>query len=205
MKVLLVNGSPREKGCTYTALNEVARGLNEEGIETEIIQLGTKPLQDCIACAKCREINQCVFDDQVNEFVKKAYKADGFVFGSPVYYAHPNGRILSFLDRAFYCGKPAFAHKPGAVITSSRRAGNVTSMDVLNKHLSITEMPIVTSTYWNEVHGNTPEQVKQDIEGMGTMYNLGKNMAWLIKCIEAGKNAGIEIPVNEKKLTNFIR
>lgn len=205
MKVILVNGSPKAKGCTYTALCEVARALGEEGIETEIYQLGAKPIQDCIGCGKCREIGKCVFNDCVNDFVQKAKDADGFVFGSPVYYAHTSGQLLSFMDRCFYSGGSNFRYKPAAAISSSRRAGSVCTMDVTNKYFSICQMPIVSSTYWNEVHGRTPDDVRQDDEGMATMFHLGKNMAWLLKCIKAGEQAGIEQPRNKKILTDFIR
>ncbi|MGN0468018.1 MAG: flavodoxin family protein [Acutalibacteraceae bacterium] len=205
MKVILVNGSPRAKGCTYTALCEVARALNEENIETEIYQLGSKPINDCLGCRRCIELGKCIFDDCVNEFVKKADEADGFVFGSPVYYAHTSGQLLSFLDRCFYSGSSHFRYKPAAAVSSSRRAGGVTTMDVTNKYFSISQMPIVSATYWNEVHGRTPDDVRQDAEGMMTMYHLGKNMAWLLRCIEAGKKAGVEEPKNKKVLTDFIR
>lgn len=207
MKVLLVNGSPRANGCTFTALTEIASVLNSLDIETEILQTGNKPVQDCISCGGCVGKGKCVFtDDCVNELIAKAETADGFVFGTPVYYAHPTGRILSVLDRAFYAGGKYFEHKPAAVIASARRAGTTLSVDVLSKYLGIKQMPTVTSSYWNMVHGNTPEQVRQDAEGMQTMRNLGANMAWLLKCIEAGKNAGITKPQNTTSVrTNFIR
>lgn len=208
MKVLLLNGSSREKGCTYTALREVADTLEKEGIEWEIIYIGNKPGRDCIACGKCSELeNACIFDDDlVNEFIKKAEQADGFVFGSPVYYAHPSGRILSVLDRAFYAGKSAFAHKPGAAVVSARRGGTTASFDVLNKYFTISEMPVVSSSYWNMVHGNTPDEVMQDKEGLQVMRNLGRNMTWMLKCIEAGKINGIQVPKTEaQNRTNFIR
>lgn len=206
MKILLLNGSPRPNGCTYTALKEVAETLQKEGIETEIYQIGAKPVQDCIACGKCRELGKCVFNDAANEFAEKAKSADGFVFGSPVYYAHPTGQIQSLLDRAFYAGKAAFVHKPGAVIVSARRGGTAASFDVLNKYFSICQMPIVSSTYWNMVYGSKPEEVLRDEEGMQTMRNLGRNMAYLLKCIEAGKKAGIQPPATESQFrTNFIR
>ena len=208
MKVLLINGSSR-KECTYTALSKVAESLNEEGIETEIINLGGTPVRDCIGCGMCAKNGnaRCVFnDDIVNTIIEKAEESDGFVFGTPVYYAHPSGRILSVLDRAFYAGKKAFEFKPGASIISARRGGTVASFDVLNKYFTISQMPIVSSTYWNNVHGNNKEEVVQDLEGMQTMYNLGKNMAWILKCIEAGKNNGVQIPETEAKImTNFIR
>ena len=206
MKVLLVNGSPHEAGCTYTALSEVGEALRAEGVDTEMIWLGNKPVEDCIACGKCRELGKCVFDDVVNEFIGRAKEADGFVFGSPVYYAHPSGRVLSVLDRTFYAGKAAFAGKPGAGVVSARRGGTAASYDVLNKYFGISSMPVVSSTYWNMVYGNTPDEVRRDAEGMQTMRNLGRNMAYLIKCIAAGRAAGIEAPAQETAAkTNVIR
>lgn len=206
MKVLLVNGSPHEAGCTYTALSEVGEALRAEGVDTEMIWLGNKPVEDCIACGKCRELGKCVFDDVVNELIGRAKEADGFVFGSPVYYAHPSGRVLSALDRAFYAGKAAFAGKPGASVVSARRGGTAASYDVLNKYYGISSMPVVSSTYWNMVYGNTPDEVRRDAEGMQTMRNLGRNMAYLIKCIAAGRAAGIEAPAQETAAkTNVIR
>lgn len=207
MKVLLINGSSRRE-CTFTALSKVAESLNEEGIETEIISIGASPVRDCIGCGMCAKNgdSRCVFkDDVVNEIIEKAEESDGFVFGTPVYYAHPTGRILSVLDRVFYAGKKAFEFKPGASIISARRGGTVASFDVLNKYFTISQMPVVSSTYWNNVHGNNKEEVKQDLEGMQTMYNLGKNMAWLLKCIESGKNNNICKPKNKIVKTNFIR
>lgn len=205
MKVLLVNGSSRPDGCTNAALTEVAKALEEEGIQTEMVFIGNSPLPDCIACRKCRETGRCVFNDAVSEFVDKAAEADGFVFGSPVYYAHPSGRLLSFMDRAFYSGGRNFAFKPAAAVLSARRAGTTASMDVINKYFSISSMPIVSSTYWNQVHGNQPEEVAQDREGLMTMRNIGKNMAWLLKCLELGKENGLPHPENPKVMTNFIR
>ena len=206
MKVLLVNGRPRAAGCTFTALSEVAETLQEEGIETEIFQLGAKPVQDCIACMKCRELQKCVFDDVANELIEKAKGADGFVFGTPVYYAHPSGRVQSVLDRAFYAGGYAFACKPGAAVVSARRGGTAASFDVLNKYFGIASMPVVSSTYWNMVYGKTPDQVRQDAEGMQSMRNLGRNMAYLLKCMEAGRAVGIAFPAQENSVrTNFIR
>lgn len=207
MKVLLFNGSPRANGCTFTALSEIAGILNAQGIETEILQIGSGPVQDCIACGGCAGKDQCVFaNDCVNEWIEKANQADGFVFGTPVYYAHPSGRILSAMDRMFYAGGKYFKQKPAAVIASARRAGTTATLDTISKHLTINQMPVITSTYWNMVHGNTPDEVKQDLEGMQTMRNLGENMAWILKCIEAGKQSGIPVPQTEKKVkTNFIR
>lgn len=205
MNVLLVNGSSRENGCTGAALREVERALKEEGIETEQFFIGNEPLPDCIACHKCREIGRCVFQDIVNDFVEKAKSADGFVFGSPVYYAHPSGRLLTFMDRAFYSAKAAFSFKPAAAVLSARRAGTTASFDVINKYFTISSMPVVSSTYWNHVYGAQPEEVAEDKEGLMTMYNIGKNMAWLLKCIALGKENGLVPPENEKVLTSFIR
>ncbi len=210
MKVLLFNGSSNEHGCTYTALNEVASTLQKNGIETEIIQVGKNPIRDCIGCGGCRNLGgKCVFkDDIVNEVIEKAKDADGFVFGSPVYYAHPSGRLLSFMDRVFYAGNSNFAFKPAAAIVSARRAGTTASLDVITKHFTICNMPVVSSCYWPMVHGaqNSAEQAKQDLEGMQVMRTLGNNMAWILKCIEAGKNAGINRPIGEDRIyTNFIR
>lgn len=207
MKVLLLNGSPRKNGCTYTALSIIAEKLGENGIETEILQVGNAPVQDCIGCNGCFRTGKCVYgDDCVNEWIDKAKTADGFVFGTPVYYAHPSGRILSVLDRLFYAGGANFAHKPAAVIASARRAGTTASLDVMQKYLGISQMPVVSSSYWNMVHGSCPEDVKKDLEGVQTMRNIGTNLAWLIKCIEAGKKVGVDIPKTEHSAkTNFIR
>lgn len=205
--VLLINGSSRAAGCTYTALQEVAAELQKAGIDTEIYQLGIAPIRDCTACGVCKRQDKCVYDDDcVNELIEKAEKADGFVFGTPVYYAHPSGRILSVLDRVFYAGRSRFEFKPGAAVASARRAGTTASIDVLNKYFTIAQMPVVSSSYWNMVHGNTPDEVRQDLEGMHVMRGIGQNMAWMIRCIEAGKKAGIEHPpIIPKVATNFIR
>ena len=205
MKVLLVNGSSRKNGCTQSALSEVAKALNEEGVETEFFLIGNEALPDCIACRKCREFGHCIFDDIVNQFVEKAKSADGFVFGSPVYYAHPSGRLLTFMDRAFYSGSAAFCFKPAAAVLSARRAGTTASMDVINKYFTISSMPIISSTYWNQVYGAQPEQISEDKEGLMTMYNIGKNMAWVLICLVLGKEHGLAHLQNEKVLTNFIK
>ena len=208
MKVLMVNGSSKPNGCTATALQEIAKVLREEGIDSEIVCLGGGPLRDCIGCLGCMKLDgQCVFnDDCINEILEKAKTCDGFIFGTPVYYAHPSGRVLSALDRMFYAGKKYFMHKPGAAIASARRAGTTASIDALNKYFTIAEMPVVSSSYWNMVHGNKPEEVLQDAEGLQVMRNLGRNMAWLLKCLEAGRNTGVAVPVNEyDNKTNFIR
>lgn len=208
MKVLMINGSVHGEGCTYTALMEVAKPLEEAGIEWELVNMGPNPVRDCIACGKCRELpNRCIFDDDLaNRVLEKAEAADGFLFGSPVYYAHPSGRIQSLLDRVFYAGGALFAHKPGAVVVSARRAGTTASVDVLNKYLQISQMPVVSSSYWNMVHGNRPEDVMQDAEGLEIMGNLGRNMAWLMQCIDIAKKQGVNPPQNPRKArTNFIR
>lgn len=208
MKVLMINGSSNEHGCTYTALSEIEKVLNKYDIQTEIIQIGTQPVRDCIGCLACRKLDcKCTFDDDcVNEIIEKAKSSDGFIFGSPVYYAHPSGRILSVLDRVFYAGSSAFKHKPSAAVASARRAGTTATLDVLNKYFTISQMPIVSSTYWNMVHGSKPEDVLKDSEGLQTMRNIGENMAWLLKSIEAGKQAGITLPDTQKiERTNFIR
>lgn len=208
MKVLMVNGSSKPNGCTATALQEIAKVLREEGIDSEIVCLGGGPLRDCIGCLGCMKLDgQCAFnDDCINEILEKAKTCDGFIFGTPVYYAHPSGRVLSALDRMFYAGKKYFMHKPGAAIASARRAGTTASIDALNKYFTIAEMPVVSSSYWNMVHGNKPEEVLQDAEGLQVMRNLGRNMAWLLKCFEAGRNTGVAVPVNEyDNKTNFIR
>ena len=206
MKVLLINGSSHEHGCTATALAEVAKELEAQGIETSIRWLGVTPIRDCVACGGCKNGGGCVFqDDPVNALVEEARNSDGFVFGTPVYYAHPSGRILCALDRMFYSGGSAFAFKPGAAIASARRAGTTASVDVLNKYFTINQMPVVASTYWNNVFGAMPGEAAQDAEGLATMRNIGKNMAWLLRCIEAGKAAGIEAPQADRARTNFIR
>lgn len=201
----MLNGSPHLYGCTYTALTEIGKILEENLIQYEIFQLGTSPIRDCIGCNKCTG-NGCIFtDDKVNEFLAKANESDGFIFGTPVYYAHPTGRILSFLDRVFYSGSQAFSFKPAAGIVSARRAGTSASLDVMYKYLEPCRTIMVGSTYWNEVHGMTPEEVYKDKEGMQTMRNLGRNMAWIMKCLEIGKNVGLTPPFLEREHhTNFI-
>lgn len=210
MKVLLTNGSPHKEGCTYTALSEVATALNKQGIDTDIFWIGNKALSGCIACKKCVEKNQCVFDDKVNEFLNMAEDYDGFVFGTPVHWGGASGSITSFMDRVFYAdlcgGGNRFLLKSAAVVTSARRAGTTATWDQLNKYFGLMQMPIITSRYWNMVHGATPEQVKQDIEGLQVMRVLGNNMAYFLRCKEAAKKMGIEIPEQEPMVfTNFIR
>ncbi len=208
MKVLLVNGSPRRKGNTSVALAQVADALEADGIGTEVLWLGTRPINDCIACGKCAETpGRCIMGkDLVNRFIAKAEQTDGFVFGTPVYYAHPTGRILAVMDRAFYAGGAAFCHKPAAAVAVARRSGATASFDVINKYFTINQMPVVSSTYWNNAHGRTPGEAAQDEEGLRTMRNLAHNMAWMLRCIEAGHAAGIEPPAAERgPMTSFIR
>ena len=211
MKVLLVNGGPHKEGCTYTALQEVSKTLNEEGIDTEIFWIGNKTVGGCIACKKCKELGKCVFNDVVNEFVEKAEKADAFIFGSPVHYAGASGNMTGFMDRVFYSSSQAgkgdiFLFKPAATVISARRAGTTATYDQLNKYFGITQMPIISSRYWNMVHGQTPDEVRKDEEGMQTMRILGRNMAYFLKCIEAGKKAGVNLPIQEQiNFTNFIK
>ena len=206
MKVLLINGSPHKKGCTYTALKEVADTLEANGIKTEMMYLGVKPIAGCIACGNCQKNGKCFVDDSVNEFIAKLPEIDGIVLGSPVYYAGASGQITSFLDRAFFAGSGKFEGKLGAAVVSCRRGGASATFDQLNKYFTMNSMPVVSSQYWNQVHGFTPDDVRQDLEGMQTMRTLANNMAWLLKCIALGKKQGIEMPDTEEKiLTNFIR
>jgi len=208
MKVLLVNGSPHEKGCTYTALSAVAEELAKANLDTEIFHVGTT-VANCLGCGYCAKTKsgKCVINDSVNVFLEKAATADGFVFGSPVYFASASGSINSFLDRVFYVGRNTlFPFKPAACVVSCRRAGATAALDNLNKYVTISQMPLVTGRYWSMVHGNTPDEVKQDLEGMQVMRDLGKNMAWMLANIQAGKSAGVVKPEFEKSIrTNFIR
>ncbi len=207
MKVLLINGSPNKNGSTYTALAEIEKELNKENIETEIVHVGNKTIRGCIACRRC-ENNRCVFDDDItNRVLEKCEDIDGLIVGSPVYYSSPNGTLLAMLDRLFYAGSAILQYKPAAAIVSARRAGTTASFDVINKYFTISNMPVVSSQYWNMVHGHNAEDAKQDLEGMQVMRVLGKNMAWLLKCIEAGKEKGINIPQRgeDRAVTNFIR
>lgn len=212
MKVLLVNGSPHKNGCTMEALKAVSETLNEEGIETEFFWIGNKEIRQCIGCFRCHKTNECIFkNDPVNEFVKNAAQYDGFIFGAPVYYAAPAGGMINFMNRVFFSASNLDPHpfkfKPAAAVASARRAGTTTSLDVMNKYFLHGQMPIVPSRYWNEVHGNTPEEVRQDAEGMQTMRVLGRNMAWMLKLKEAGEAAGVQLPEQEETriATNFIR
>lgn len=211
MKVLLVNGSPHRKGCAYAALAEVASALDAEGIGADFHWIGNKPMVGCIGCFRCQEKRECVFDDAVNEFTALAAGYDGFVFGSPVHYSGMNGSLKSFMDRAFFSASMQDPHpfrfKPAAAVVSARRAGTTSALDQMNKYFLHQQMPIATSRYWNMVHGNAPEEVRQDEEGLQVMRILGRNMAWLLKLKEAGDEAGVEPPAQEETriATNFIR
>lgn len=196
MKVLLINGSPRREGCTYTALSEVAGALEKNGIETQIYQIGTKPVRGCINCGRCGELHRCVFDDDpCNEIASLCEKADGIVIGTPVYYAGANGALTALLDRLFFSSGRTLTYKPGAAVVSCRRGGASAAFDRLNKYFTINQMPVVSSRYWNSVHGFEPTDVRKDLEGMQTMRALGTNMAWLLKSIAAGEGP---IPLGEK-------
>ncbi len=186
-KVILLNGSPHARGCTATALLEMIKVFEAEGIETELIQVGTKNIRGCIACGTCKKNGKCVFDDLVNEVAPKFEAADGLVIGSPVYYGSPNGNLLSFLDRLFYSTSFSKHMKVGASVVSCRRGGNSASFDVLNKYFTISSMPVASSTYWNQVHGFTAEDVKKDLEGLQTMRNLARSMSFMIKAFADAK------------------
>ncbi len=210
MKVLLVNGSPHDKGSTYTALEEISRTLGEEGVDSEIFQLGLDPLSGCIDCKKCATLGNCVFNDKVNEFLEMAPFAEGFIFGSPVHYGSCSGSMTSFMDRVFFSdfisGTNQFIHKPTAAVVAARRAGTTAAFDQLNKYFHLAQMPVVTSQYWNMVHGASSQEVADDQEGLQTMRVLARNMAWLLKCIEAGKQSGVAKPAREERIfTNFVR
>ena len=208
MKVLLINGSPHKQGCTYTALKEVADTLENHNIETEIFQIGVKPVSGCIACGYCKDTGRCSIDDKVNEFLDKLPEIDAVVVGTPVHYASASGMITSFLDRACRTGavNNRLSNKLGAAVISCRRGGATAAFDQINKYFTMNNMPVVSSQYWNQVHGSNPEEVRQDLEGMQTMSALGNNMAWLLKCIAEGKKAGVQLPELAPRIwTNFIR
>ena len=186
-KVILLNGSAKADGCTATALDEMIKVFHEEGVETEIIHIGNKDIRGCVSCGYCENNGKCVFNDLVNEVAVKFEQADGLVVGSPVYYSSPNGTILSFMDRLFYSTSFSKQMKVGAAVVSARRGGNTASFDVLNKYFTISGMPVASSTYWNQVHGFTAEDVKKDLEGLQTMRNLARNMSFMIKAIADAK------------------
>lgn len=204
MKVLLVNGSPNEHGCTYTALSEVAAVLHKHEIETELVYLGKKPVAGCIACMKCFDTGHCFRDDIVRKLQNRLDEFDAIVLGSPVYYSNPTGQILSFAQRLFFCKENELAGKLGASVVSCRRGGASATFESLNQFFTISNMPVVSSQYWNSVHGFTPDDVRKDAEGLQTMRTLGENMAWMLHCIK-GKNE-LNIPVYEPRLrTHFIQ
>ena len=206
MKVLLINGSPHEKGCTNRALEEIAKTLNENRIETKILWLGQDPIAGCRGCGACAKLGKCVINDKVNELAGCICEADGLVFGSPVHYAAASGAITSFMDRLFYSSSKKLAGKPACAVFSCRRGGASASFDQLNKYFTISSMPIISGQYWNMVHGSKAEDVEQDLEGLQVMRSLGRNMAWLLACIEKGKENGILFPEKEPPVrTNFIR
>lgn len=210
MKVILTNGSPHEKGCTYTALCEVSEALNQNGIDTDVFWIGNKPLAGCIACKTCVSKKQCVVQDTVNEFLDIAGDYDGFVFGTPVHWGAASGGMTSFLDRTFYTdlcgGGNRFLLKPAAAVVSARRAGTTAAWDQINKYFGLMQMPIISSRYWNIVHGTKLEEVKKDLEGMQTMRILGNNMAYFLKCKELATKFGLSLPPQEPAtFTNFIQ
>ena len=204
-KVLMINGSPNKEGCTNRALIEIKETLNKENIESDILWIGNKPISGCIACNKCKD-GKCVINDGVNKILSKIDEYGAIIIGSPVYYASSSGQLISFLDRLFYASKGRMRNKLGASVVSCRRGGATSTFDQLNKYFTISSMPIVSSQYWNQVHGNTVSEVELDLEGLQTMRTLAKNMVWLMKCIECGKENNISYPEIEQKInTNFIR
>ena len=206
MKVLIINGSPRANGNTDIALREMEKVFTEEGVETKRLNIGTQMIHGCVACNACHRTGKCGFDDVVNRAADILRDCDGLVVGTPVYYAHPSGRILSFLDRAFYSSSAAFAFKPAASVACARRGGTTASFDALNKYFGISNMFCIGSTYWNNIHGGAPGEALKDEEGLQTMRNLGRNMAYILKCMELGKENGIEPPKPERTYkTSFIR
>lgn len=200
MKVLLINGSPNQYGCTYTALNEITKVLSKHDIKTEILYLGKEAIPGCISCASCFETGKCIRNDKVNELIEDLDNIDGIIIGSPVYFSSATGQLTSFLDRLFFIAGSRMATKLGASVVSCRRGGASATFDQLNKYFSISNMPIVSSQYWNQVHGFTPEDVMKDEEGLQTMRTLGENMAWLLKCISAGKKLELKNHNMKKQL-----
>lgn len=207
MKALLICGSPNERGCTYTALSEVAKVLEQNGVATEIFQIGKKPISGCIACKACYKLGRCAFDDSVNAIAARLDEFDAIILGSPVYYASANASLCALLDRLFYSAGGKMAGKVGAAVVSCRRGGASAAYDQLHKYFGISNMIVATSQYWNQIHGNTAEEALQDAEGLQTMRTLGENVAYLLRLIECGKQNGIRPPQYEEKRarTNFIR
>ena len=205
-KVLLINGSPHANGCTYTALHEIETTLSAAGVETELLQLGTKPVAGCIACNQCAQTGNCVFDDHVNEVLSRLDDYGALVVGSPVFYGGPAGQLCAFLDRLFYCAGDRMAGKLAAAVVSCRRGGATAAFDRLNKYFTMSNMMVVGSQYWNQVHGRAAEDVQQDLEGLQTMRTLAENLAWLLRSMEAGQAQGVTAPVYESRIwTNFVR
>jgi len=205
-KVLLINGSPHEHGCTYTALHAAEETFRALGVETEWLWIGKKAVPGCIACGKCHRSGKCAFDDDVNHIAARLDEFDGMIVGSPVYYAGPSAQLCALLDRLFYCSGHRMAGKVGAAVVSCRRGGATAAFDRLNKYFMMNNMPVATSQYWNQIHGNIASEALQDAEGLQTMRILAKNMTWLLRCIEAGRAQGIEAPAWENRTaTNFIR
>ena len=206
MKVLLVNGSPHQHGCTHTALKEASEAFNARGVETEILWVGNGPVAGCTACGACRKTGKCVFDDVVNRIIEKLDEYDGFIFGTPVYYGGPSGQILGVMNRLFYSNARRMAHKCAAAVVSCRRGGSTATFQQMNMHFMMTNMIVIASQYWNQVHGNIPEETLQDEEGLQTMRVLAENMTYVLRCQEAGKAAGVPAPQYEKRIsTDFIR
>ena len=207
MKVLLINGSPNKEGCTYNALNHVAKALNDRSVETEIIYAGSSKVGGCMSCGGCNKTGKCVYDDAVNLVIEKSKDADGFIFGTPVHYASPSGSMISFMDRLFYAGGARLKFKPASIVISTRRAGATAAFDVMLKYPTINQMPVVSADYWPMVHGHSaPSDVFLDAEGIHTMESIARNMAWMLKCIDAGRQVGIEPEVVDKMVwTHFIR
>lgn len=188
MKVILINGSPHEKGCTYTALCQVAKSLEAHGVEAQIIHIGSDDIPGCKGCFACRKLGKCITDDVVNDIAGKLKDADGMIFGSPVYFASPNASLLSLLDRLYAAHGNDLMYKPCGCIVSARRAGTTAALEVLHKYPMVNEQPLVSSSYWCMVHGNNPEEVRRDTEGMEIAYNLGRNMAWMVKALQDSKH-----------------
>jgi len=210
LKVLLVNGSPHKEGCVFTALTEIADALKGEGVDSELFWVGNQPVAGCVGCGACVSKRRCFRNDRVNEFVEMMDDYDGFVFGTPVHYAAASGAMTSFLDRIFFIDEfngDHFAGKPAAALATCRRSGGTAALDQMNKYLTDCNMPVVPSQYWNVVHGNTPDEIRRDTEGLQTMRVLARNMAWLLKCIALGREHGIGwFPAHEQHtMTNFIR
>lgn len=207
MKVLLINGGPHKNGCTNVALEEIAKTLEEENIQTEIMWLGTKPIGGCIGCNYClNNDNKCFMDDIVNEFLDKAKNCEGFIFGSPVHFAGASGALTSFLDRAFYGRSQMFESKVCASVVSCRRGGATAAFDQINKYALMNKMVVIGSSYWNQIHGTNQDEAKKDLEGLQTMRNLAKNMAYVLRCMDIAKKENINKPEFEKSFkTNFIR